>query len=160
MKIIPIAIASFGMLLGAGILAAAASQEKEKTEPSAQTPALREVVVVSPEKAEFKEVMPGISRAIIVGNPEKGPYRAFTKFEPGVSHELHTHPNDVDLVVLTGAYIYKPEKGDEIRVGPGSYMHIPADDRHASSGDPKLGVLFFEESSGPFGVESPHAEKK
>jgi quercetin dioxygenase-like cupin family protein len=142
--IVPILVASFALLLSAGI----ATQE----EPRGQTPALREVVVVSPEKAEFKEVLPGISRAIIVGNPEKGPYRAFTKFDSGVTHELHAHPNDIDLVVLTGTYIYKPEKGDEIRVPAGSYLHIPANDRHASSADAKLGVLFFEESSGPFGV--------
>jgi len=52
--------------------------------------------------------------------------------------------------VLKGAYIYKPEKGEEKRVGPGQYLFVPGGDRHVSSGDPKEGALFYEESPGKF----------
>jgi len=48
--------------------------------------------------------------------------------------------------VLKGAYIYKPENGQERRVGPSQYLFVPGGDRHASSGDSKEGALFYEVS--------------
>ena len=54
------------------------------------------------------------------------------------------------IVVIKGAYLYKPEKGEEKRVGPGCYIDIPAGDRHASGGNAKDGALFYEESNGKF----------
>ena len=54
------------------------------------------------------------------------------------------------IVVLKGAYLYKPEKGEERRVGPGCFLEIPGGDRHASGGDAKEGALFYEESAGKF----------
>jgi hypothetical protein len=63
--------------------------------------------------------------AILFGDPAKGSYRAFTKFEPGVANPLHTHPNDLWMVVLDGTDVYKLENGAEQRVGAGSYFFIP-----------------------------------
>lgn len=160
MKFVPIVIASLGSLLCAGVLVAATAQEKAKAEPQKKAPETKEVIFVAAEKAEYKPVIPGVSRAVLTGDPEKGAYRAFTKFEPGVTNALHTHPHDVDIVVLKGAYIYKPEKGEERRVGPGGFLHFPAGDRHVSGGDAKEGALFFEESSGKFGVDFVEKDKK
>jgi hypothetical protein len=39
---------------------------------------------------------------------------------------------------------------NERRVGVGSYLSIPGGDVHVSSGDPKEGALFCEESPGKF----------
>jgi len=160
MKFVPIVIASLGTLLATGILVAATAQEKAKSESPKKAPEAKEVVFVASEKAEYKPVIPGVSRAVLTGDPEKGAYRAFTKFEPGASHALHTHPHEVDIVVLKGAYLYRPEKGEEKRVGPGSFLHIPAGDRHVSGGDANEGALFFEESSGKFGVDFVEKDKK
>ena len=91
-----------------------------------------------------------MSKVMLWGDDTKGPYGAFTKFAPGLNNPLHTHTNNIRLVVLKGAYIYKPEKGEERRVGPGQYLFIPGGDRHVSSGDPKEGALFYEESPGKF----------
>ena len=55
--------------------------------------------------------------------------------------------------MLQGAYIYKPQNGNERRVGPGSYLSIPAGDAHTSKGDPKEGALFYEESPGKFDLK-------
>ena len=168
MKFVPIVIASLATLLGAGILAAATAQEKgepQKKAPDAKgevidRKAIPQVVYVASDKAEYKPVIPGVSRAVLTGDPEKGAYRAFTKFDPGVMHGLHTHPFDVDIVVLKGTYVYKPEKGEEHRVGPGGFLHFPAGDRHVSGADAKDGALFFEESSGKFGVDFVDKDKK
>jgi len=60
----------------------------------------KEPVFVESEKAEFKEVIPGIKKKILWGNDDVGPYGAFTKFDPGITNPLHTHTNEVRIVVL------------------------------------------------------------
>ena len=110
----------------------------------------KEVSVVDSKKAEFKEVAPGMKKVILWGDHDAGPYGAFTKFEPGLTNPLHTHTNEVRIVVLRGAYIYKPKDGKDRRIGPGSYLSVPAGDVHVSGGDKKEGALFYEESPGKF----------
>jgi quercetin dioxygenase-like cupin family protein len=107
------------------------------------------VIFATADEAKYNEVVPGVSRAVLWGNPDKGPYGAFTKFTPGVDNGMHTHTNDVWLVVIKGAYLYKDGAGDK-RVGPGSFIRIPGKLKHWSGGDKKEGALFYEESSGKF----------
>jgi quercetin dioxygenase-like cupin family protein len=52
--------------------------------------------------------------------------------------------------VLKGAYVYEPQRGEKITVGPGEYLVVPARTPHVSSGDPKDGAMFYEESLGKF----------
>ena len=56
------------------------------------------VIFTSADKAKFKETRPGVSMAVLWGDPDKGPYGAFTKFAPGFDAGMHTHTNDVWLV--------------------------------------------------------------
>jgi hypothetical protein len=60
--------------------------------------------------------------------------------------------------VLQGAYIYKPQNGNERRVGVGSYLSIPGGAVRVSSGDPKEGALFYEES--PRGFDQKPVDQK
>ena len=113
----------------------------------------KEPVYVESRKAEFMEVAPGVKKKILWGNHDKGPYGAFTKFDPGLTNPLHTHTSEVRIVVLQGAYIYKPQNGNERRVDAGSYISIPAGDVHVSRADPKEGALFYEESPGKFDLK-------
>jgi quercetin dioxygenase-like cupin family protein len=62
---------------------------------------------------------------------------------------MHTHTNDISIVVLKGAYLYKDDAGEK-RIGPGDFLHIPGGHKHWSGGDAKEGALFYEESSGKF----------
>jgi quercetin dioxygenase-like cupin family protein len=160
MKLASFALLSLGSLLAAGILTAAA-QEKKGTDKGEKPQAPKhESALVCSETAKFADAVPGVSRAIISGDPDKGAYRAFTKFAPGTVHPMHTHPNEIWIVVLKGAYIQTNEKGEETRVGPGCAFHIPAGEKHASAGDAKEGVLMLEESSEKFGMEPVEKEKK
>ncbi|MEW5848426.1 MAG: cupin domain-containing protein [Myxococcota bacterium] len=109
-------------------------------------------VVVDSAKAAYKEVIPGVSRAVLRGDPDKGEYAAFTRFAPGTTNTLHMHTNDIRVVVLQGAYIYQPEKGPERRVAAGQFIFIPGGDRHISRGDPRDGALFYEEGAGRFDI--------
>ena len=107
-------------------------------------------VHVDPAKATYKELVPGVSAAVVWGDMEKGPYAAFIRFVPGHRDPLHTHTSTSRIVVLKGAYIHKPDQGGEIRVGAGQYLLVPGGNRHVTESDAKEGALFYLESDGGF----------
>ena len=107
------------------------------------------VVSISSAKADFKSTNPGVSMAAIWGDPAMGPHATWTKFDPGYDAGLHTHTNDVWIVVIKGAYLYKDDAGEK-RVGPGDFLRVPGGHKHQSGGDKKEGALFYEEGSGKF----------
>ncbi len=79
-------------------------------------------VHVDPAAATFKDMHPGVSQSAVRGDPASGAHGAFTKFAPNFEAPLHTHTNDLRIVVVKGAYVYKSEQGDAIRVTPGQYL--------------------------------------
>ncbi len=107
------------------------------------------VIYVSSASADFKPLHTGVSEAAIWGDTNKGAHATFTKFDPGQDNGMHTHTNDVWIVVLKGAYLYKDEAGEK-RVGPGDFLRVPGGHKHWSGGDKNEGALFYEESSGKF----------
>ena len=107
------------------------------------------LIFVSADQANFHDTTNGVSMAGIWGDADKGAHATFTKFAPGYDAGMHTHTNDVWIVAVKGAYLYKDEAGDK-RVGPGSFLRVPGGKKHWSGGDPKEGALFYEESSGKF----------
>ncbi len=110
----------------------------------------KQVIYVSSAKATFKPTpMGGVSMQVLWGDMDKGPHATFTKFDPGYDAGMHTHTNDVSIVVLKGAYLYKDEAGEK-RVGPGDYLSVPGGHKHWSGGDKTEGALFYEEGSGKF----------
>jgi quercetin dioxygenase-like cupin family protein len=112
-------------------------------------PQKKDMIFASANQANFKEVITGVSKAVIWGDDSKGPYGAYTKFVPGYDAGTHTHTNDVWIVGIKGAYRYKDEAGEK-RVGPGDFIRIPGGKKHWSGGDATDGALFYEESSGKF----------
>jgi quercetin dioxygenase-like cupin family protein len=68
---------------------------------------------------------------------------------PGFDAGMHTHTNDVSLVVIKGAYLYKDATGDK-RVGPGDFLRVRGGLKHWSGGDKKEGALFYQEGPGKF----------
>jgi len=107
------------------------------------------IAFANADEAKYKEIAPGISKAMLWGNGEKGPYGAFTKFKPGLDNGMHTHTSDVWVVVIKGMYLYKDDAGEK-RVGPGSFIRIPGKHKHWSGSDPKEGAVFYEEAAGKF----------
>jgi quercetin dioxygenase-like cupin family protein len=107
------------------------------------------VTFVSADQANFHDMGNGVSMAGIWGDADKGAHATFTKFAPGFDAGMHTHTNDISIVVVKGAYLYKDEAGNK-RVGPGSFLRVPGGKKHWSGGDPKEGALFYEESPGKF----------
>jgi quercetin dioxygenase-like cupin family protein len=107
------------------------------------------VVFVSSSKATYQETNKGVSGATLFGDPSQGAHATFSKFVPAYDAGMHTHTNDVWIVVVKGAYLYKDEAGEK-RVGPGDFLRVPGGHKHWSGGDKKEGALFYEESSGKF----------
>jgi hypothetical protein len=111
--------------------------------------ATKPVIFLSADQANFRDMGNGVSMATIWGDADQGAHATFTKFVPGFDAGMHTHTNDVWIVVVKGAYLYK-DAVIEKRVGPGSFLRVPGGMKHWSGGDPKEGALFYEESSGKF----------
>lgn len=111
--------------------------------------AMKKVLFVSADQANYTATNRGVSTAKIWGDSDKGAHATFTKFEPGQDNGMHTHTNDVWIVVLKGAYLYKDEAGEK-RVAAGDFLRVPGGHKHWSGGDKKDGALFYEESSGKF----------
>lgn len=91
----------------------------------------------------------GVSTAPIWGDQNAGAHATFSKFAPGYDAGVHTHTNDVWIVGIKGAYLYKDDAGEK-RVGPGDFLRVPGGHKHWSGGDKKEGAVFYEESSGKF----------
>ena len=108
----------------------------------------KQVIYASSEHGTYKPAN-GVAMNVITGDPDKGAHATFTKFEPGYDAGMHTHTNDVSLVVIKGAYLYKDEAGEK-RVGPGEFLFVPGGHKHWSGGDKTEGALFYEEGSGKF----------
>ena len=97
----------------------------------------------------YTEQAPGSSMAPLWGNPDVGAHGVFVKFVPGFDAGTHTHPNDVNIVVLRGAYLYRDDAGEK-RVGPGQFLHIRGGHRHWSGGDSREGALFYHHATERF----------
>lgn len=109
----------------------------------------RGLIFASADEANFMEVVPGVSKAVLWGDHEEGPYGAFTRFVADFDGGMHTHTHDVWIVGIEGAYRYKDDAGEK-RVGPGDFIFVPAGTKHWSGGDAADGAVFYEESSGGF----------
>jgi quercetin dioxygenase-like cupin family protein len=111
----------------------------------------KRVIFVSAEQADYKQMgsAQGVTQAAIWGDATKGAHATFTKFTPGYDAGMHTHTNDVWIVGVKGAYLYKDDAGEK-RVGPGDFLRVPGGHKHWSGGDKNEGALFYEESSGKF----------
>jgi quercetin dioxygenase-like cupin family protein len=110
----------------------------------------KQVIYVSSAQATYKtSPMAGVSMQVLWGDMDKGPHATFTKFDPGYDAGMHSHTNDISIVVIKGAYLYKDEAGEK-RVGPGDYLSVPGGHKHWSGGDKTAGALFYEEGTGKF----------
>jgi quercetin dioxygenase-like cupin family protein len=141
MKKLAMASAAAAAVLVAGYVRIAAGQE---------TPAKTDkLIYVSSDTMTYKEMMPGVSRAVVSGDPDTGAHRTFTKFRPGFDAGMHSHTNDVSIVVLNGAYLYRDDAGEK-RVRAGEFLRVPGGHKHWSGGDKTEGALFYQEGSGRF----------
>ena len=109
----------------------------------------QKVIFASPDQGKYASTNRGVSMAPIWGDASTEAHGTFTKFAPGYDAGIHTHTNDVSIVVIKGAYLYKDDAGEK-RVAAGDFLRVPGGHKHWSGGDKKEGALFYEEGSGKF----------
>jgi quercetin dioxygenase-like cupin family protein len=107
---------------------------------------------VPASQMHFTEAMPGISKAVLWGDPAKGPYGAITRFTKGTKVAWHTHSHDIKAVVISGTMIYDSGSGEQ-RLGPGSFLQERSSIKHTTAAAPDSDLEFFEEGSGPFDIK-------
>ena len=94
---------------------------------------------------------PGIKIADVWGDHSKTGFGAFLEFPAGFLSPLHTHTNDIKIVVISGTYTQAPEGKPAVRLGPGSYAFQPGGSyKHVSGCDKASKCELFIESTGPF----------
>jgi hypothetical protein len=97
---------------------------------------------------------PGVKVATLWGNIAKGPFGAFFKLPAGFVAPLHTHTNDLKVVIVSGTYIQAPEGKPEFRLGPGSYFMQPGGNyRHVTSCGADADCVFYVEGKGKFDLK-------
>jgi quercetin dioxygenase-like cupin family protein len=106
-------------------------------------------VVMTADQMQFKEVMPGVSKATLWGDPAKGSYAAITRFSKGFKTPMHHHSRNVKLVVISGTFVYDSGSGEQ-RLGPGSYLFETKGVKHTSGAGDDADCVFMEELDGPF----------
>ena len=107
---------------------------------------------VPASQMKFTEQQPGISKAVLWGDPSKGPYGAITRFKKGTKVGWHTHSYDIKAVVISGTLIYDSGSGEQ-RLGPGSFLQERSSVKHTTAAAPDSDLEFFEEGSGPFDIK-------
>lgn len=103
---------------------------------------------------------PGVKIADLWGNHATGAFGAIIKFPAGFATPLHTHTNDLKIVIVSGTFIHGPEGKSEVRLGPGSYMMQPGGNyRHTTRSGKAAECVFFIEGSGMFDLKPVEAQK-
>jgi quercetin dioxygenase-like cupin family protein len=137
-------------VLGVGALILVATSGVVQAQKASPAKEASNVIYAAASSANFKPApMAGVSQAVLWGDPDKGAYAAYTKMEPGYDAGMHTHTNDVWIVVVKGAYLYKDDAGEK-RVGPGDFIRVPGGHKHWSGSDKAEGALFYQEGSAKF----------
>ncbi len=133
-----IALAALLTIVGAGAAAP----------PAHKTAGPKEVVMMA-DQMQFKEVSSGVTKAILWGDPAKGPYATITRFSKGFKVGMHHHSHNIKVVVISGTFVYDSGSGEQ-RLGPGSYLLEPKGKHHSSGAGDDEDCVFLEQGDGAF----------
>ena len=110
---------------------------------------------------ELNPAFPGIRIVDVWGDHTKSGYGAFLEFPAGFLSPMHTHTDDIKIVVISGTYTQAPEGKPTVRLGPGSYAFQPGGNyKHVSGCEKASKCVLFIESTGPFDLIPTEAPKK
>jgi quercetin dioxygenase-like cupin family protein len=156
------------MMLGTILLATAALAD-EPAKPTTDAGGARGksgkkskfVVVVSPPELKWNAPPDarGVEIATIRGNMTKGAYRVMVKFPAGTTHPVHTHSGDVEVVVISGTFLYGADDASAKDLGPGSYAFVPGGTKHVSGCKAGAECVVFQSGTEKFDM-TPVGEPK
>jgi hypothetical protein len=89
-----------------------------------------------------------------------GPYGVLIKFKAGTMHPMHVHTQTLKTVIMAGTFVFHPEGGNEMRLGPGSYLLQAGGKNHVSGCSPDADCEFFMTSPDKFDMTNVGDDKK
>jgi uncharacterized RmlC-like cupin family protein len=132
----------------ATVLATAAVLLLIQTAGSGQTPKAAAVTADALAWQELSVKGSGVMIATVSGDYTQDAWAGFVRFPAGSKSGVHTHSNDLKIVVVTGTFHYGSTPDTERNYGPGSYIFIPGNLPHSNS-QPQ-GALLYTEQPGKF----------
>lgn len=91
-----------------------------------------EAVVVPKDGLAWKEAgVPGVSLAVVSGDPAKGPSHFFLKYKAGLSTPVHHHTADHYVTTISGTLVLNAG-GKEHKLAPGSFFALTGKAPHAA----------------------------
>jgi mannose-6-phosphate isomerase-like protein (cupin superfamily) len=88
------------------------------------------------------------------GDSKKGAHGSLAKFPGSFIEPLHTHTNEIRVVVVKGEMEYTI--GDNMtKVGPGSFVKVPGGVKHFAKCADAGGCLIFLEQDGKMDMKTP-----
>ena len=101
--------------------------------------------------------LPGVMTAKLRGDHSKGAYEEFIKYPAGYKGPPHFHTYNQKIVVIKGVYTHHGKE-----YGAGSYLLIPAGERHEGGGVSGSETIIYQEQPGRFdlNLDDPPNEKK
>lgn len=88
---------------------------------------------------------PGVQQVMLRRDLKTGAFAALQRLPPGFSAPLHAHAANLRIVIISGTIVHGPEGEPEVRLGPGSYLMLPAKTRHTTVCDKASACVFFNE---------------
>ncbi len=127
------------------------------TEGFAQRQTKKILLAAEDLKWEPSVRLPGVMAARLRGDHSKAAYEEFIKYPAGYKGPLHYHTYDQTIVVIKGELTHNGK-----RYGPGSYLFIPAGDKHESDGASDSETIVYQKQPGRFDINvvEPVKEKK
>lgn len=116
-----------------------------------------EVKIITPDAVNFRAdgSVPGVSIALIDGDPKTGPYTIRAKFDRNVKIPAHFHPDTRIVTVLSGTYYFGSGDAYDANAirgyGPGTTIVVPAGSPHYA-GSTEDGAVVQESGVGPTGI--------
>ncbi len=114
--------------------------------------AMKKDVVKSAESMKWVDgPMKGVHVSNLWGDMTKGgSYGAMIKFDAGMMHPMHSHTQNLRIIVISGTFVHHPEGGAEARLSPGSYLVQMGGEKHVSGCAPGSDCVFFMSSTDKF----------
>ena len=108
-------------------------------------------VVTPKDGLSWKEVVPGVSMAVVEGDPAKGPSHFFLKYKSGLVTPLHHHSADHYVTTISGVLTLSAD-GKENKLPAGSYFALTGKIPHLAKVEGAEDAVMFIDSRGAWDV--------
>ena len=100
---------------------------------------------------------PGLSMAVLQGDPAKGPHHSMIKFKDGFAAPLHHHSSDHFGTVVTGTLILTVD-GKDTKLPAGSYFSFKGMKQHMTRCEPGADCVISMDVRGKWDVVPAKAD--